>query len=116
MAVQRWSDTILVATPPQDPGFTEDLNEVMDLVEADGRLAVVIDMKDVEYVGSSNLSLLLRLRKRLLNHAQRLVLCSVNTKIWGTFLVTGLEALFTFADDVTTALAGLESNRHHQQG
>ncbi|MBN2582073.1 MAG: anti-sigma factor antagonist [Planctomycetes bacterium] len=116
MAVQNWSENILVATPPQDPGFTEDLNEVMDLIGANDRLAVVVDMKDVDYVGSSNLSLLLRLRKRLLNHTQRLVLCSVNTKIWSTLLLTGLDSLFVFADNVTTALAGIEANRQNQEG
>jgi anti-anti-sigma factor len=116
MAIQKWSDNIRVATPPQDPGFTEDLNETMDLLEADGQLSVVVDMKEVQYVGSSNLSLLLRLRKRLLSQSQQLVLCSVNTKIWSTFLVTGLDALFVFADDVTTALAGLETDRQSHQG
>ncbi|NIA21024.1 MAG: STAS domain-containing protein [Anaerolineaceae bacterium] len=112
MAIQKWSDEVLLVTPPQDPGFTEDMNEVVDRLGND-KPAVVVDLKEVEYLNSSNLSLLLRLRKRLLNHTQPLLLCNINTKLWSTFLVTGLEALFSFSDDVTTALTSLQADRQN---
>lgn len=113
MAIQKWSDEVLLVTPPQDPGFTEDMNEVVDRLGNDKPVAVVVDLKEVEYLNSSNLSLLLRLRKRLLNHTQPLLLCNINTKLWSTFLVTGLEALFSFSDDVTTALTSLQADRQN---
>ena len=114
MAIQQWSEQILLVTPPQDPGFTEDMNEVMARL-GDKQTAVVVDLKEVEHLNSSNLSLLLRLRKRLLNHAQRLVLCNVNTRIWSTFLMTGLEAIFSFSDDVTTALTSIQADQQNGQ-
>lgn len=113
MAIQKWSDEVLLVTPPQDPGFTEDMNEVVDRLGSDKPTAVVVDFKEVEHLNSSNLSLLLRLRKRLLNHMQPLVLCNINTQLWSTFLVTGLETLFSFSDDVTTALTSIEADRQN---
>mgnify|MGYP001549150386 CR=1 FL=1 len=38
---------------------------------------------------------------------RRLVLCGIPTKVWGTFIVTGLDKIFQFSDDVATALATL---------
>ena len=115
MAIQKWSEDILLVTPPQDPGFTEDVNEAMARLSGDKQVAVVVDLKEVQYLNSSNLSLLLRLRKRLLNHTRHLVLCNVNTRIWSTFLMTGLEAIFSFSDDVTTALTSIQANQQDGQ-
>mgnify|MGYP006177731245 CR=1 FL=1 len=38
----------------------------------------------------------------------RLVLCNVSTQVWSAFLITGLDKVFTFSDNVTTALATLQ--------
>ena len=32
MAIQNWSDHVLLVTPAEDPAFTEDLNEVYSTV------------------------------------------------------------------------------------
>jgi anti-anti-sigma regulatory factor len=37
-----------------------------------------------------------------------LILCAVNTQVWGVFLVTGLEKIFEFTKDMSTALATLQ--------
>ena len=38
----------------------------------------------------------------------RLVLCGAGTQVWGVFLVTGLDKIFEFSDNVSTALATLQ--------
>jgi anti-anti-sigma factor len=104
MAIQRWSDRVILVTPTEDPGFGEDLNEVLAEVARDARLSVVADLKEVDHLSSSDLALLLRLRKAVLNNRRQLLLCNVTNQAWGVFLVTGLDAVFSFSDDVTTAL------------
>ena len=105
MAIQRWSDRVILVTPTEDPGFGEDLNDVFGEVGRDARLSVVVDMKEVGHLCSSNIALLLRLRKTVLNNRRELLLCNVTTQAWGVLLVTGLDTVFSFSDDVTTALA-----------
>lgn len=104
MSIQRWSDNILLVTPPKPPGFNEDIGDAMTILQAENHHSVIIDMHEIDTLNSSNLSQLLRIRKHLLNHDGQLLLCSVTTGAWGTLLVTGLDAIFRFSDDVTTAL------------
>ncbi len=104
MAIQRWSDRVILVTPTEDPGFGEDLNEVLGEIAHDGQLSVVADLKEVDHLSSSDLALLLRLRKAVLSNRRELLLCSVTNQAWGVFLVTGLDSVFVFSADVTTAL------------
>ena len=48
------------------------------------------------------------IRKTLLSNERRLRICSVDDSVWSVFLVTGLEQLFEFTDDVATSLASLQ--------
>ena len=36
------------------------------------------------------------------------MLCGVTNQIWGVFLITGLDKIFEFSDNVTTGLATLQ--------
>jgi anti-anti-sigma factor len=107
MPIERWSDSVVVAHLSDDPQFTEDLLSVEDtLGPASGDL--VLDFAAVHFVNSSNLSRLLKLRKQILAHGHRVVLCSLSNQVWGAFLITGLDNIFEFAGNVPTALATLQ--------
>ena len=107
MPVEKWSDTIAVAHLGDDPQFSEDMTAV-ERAANPRPLDVVLDFAAIHFVNSSNISHLLRVRKQVLVAGSRLVLCNISTRIWGTFLVTGLDKIFTFSDNVTTALATLQ--------
>ena len=107
MPVEKWSDSVVVAHLSDDPGFTDDVVAAVSAVEGSGRDAV-LDFSGVRMVNSSNLARLLRLRKATESKRGRLLLCSVSTQVWGAFLVTGLDKLFSFSDNVPTALATLQ--------
>ena len=62
----------------------------------------------VRFINSSNIARLLRLRNQMVQQDDRLVLCNVSTQVWSAFLITGLDKVFTFSDNVTTALATLQ--------
>src|ERR1700733_3209674 len=91
MPVEKWSENVAVAHLADDPQFTEDLQSIEDVAGGSIRRDVVLDFAAVHFVNSSNLARLLKLRKNMLNEDRRLVLCSIPTPVWGTFLVTGLD-------------------------
>ncbi len=109
MAIQNWSDEITVVELSDDPQFTDDLNSLMDALEKKPQ-DVVLNFAAVGFINSSNVAKLLRLRKLLAGIQRDLILCEVNTQVWGVFLVTGLDKIFTFTNDISTALATLQLN------
>ena len=107
MAIQEWSDNITVAELQDDPQFTDELDSLSDKLE-DKPTDVVLNFASVGFVNSSNIAKLLRLRKQMMSVHHRLVVCDVNTQVWGVFMVTGLDRIFEFTNDIATALATLQ--------
>ncbi len=109
MPIQEWSEQILLADLQDDPQLADDLNALLETLEARTDADAVLNFAQVGYVNSSNVSKLLKLRKTVtVNNKRRLKLCGINTQVWGVFLVTGLDKVFDFADDVTGGLASLQ--------
>jgi len=107
MPVENWSDTVAVVHLCNEPQFTEDMQSV-DTALRQRKRDVLLDMAAVQYMNSSNIARLLRLRKTMISNDSRLVLCALTTQVWGTFLITGLDKIFEFTDDVPTGLATLQ--------
>lgn len=106
MPIEQWSDDIVLVRLNDDPAFTEDLDALRR--RFDEGISAVLDFSSVRFVNSSNLGSLLELRKQAQADERRLILCGVGTSVWGALLVTGIDKLFTFVDDVPTALASLQ--------
>lgn len=108
MSLERWSDNIVLVELQEDPAFSDDMATAMEHVETHREVDVVLDFSHIRYINSSNVAKLLKLRKVVIGARRRLVLCGIDTNVWGLFLVTGLDKLFEFADDVSTGLASLQ--------
>ncbi len=111
MSVEHWSETIVLVELQDDPAFSDDMAAVLDLLQESKDLDVVLHFSGVNYLNSSNIAKLLRLRKTLMSHQRQLKLCGVNTHVWGLFLVTGLDKVFSFFDDVSMRLASVQIDR-----
>ena len=107
MAIQNWSDDITVVDLTDDPHFSDELDNLTDR-QAGKPSDIVLNFDAVGFINSSNISKLLRLRKLMLQDQHRLIVCDVNTQVWGVFLVTGLDKIFEFTNDISTALATLQ--------
>src|SRR5256885_1953040 len=107
MPLEKWSESVSVVRLGDDPQFSDDLAAALDQANQQA-MDLVIDFAAVHFINSSNIAKLLKLRKQMLSREQRLVLCGINTQVWGTFLVTGLDKIFEFSDNVPTALATLQ--------
>jgi anti-anti-sigma factor len=109
MPIQNWSDSILVVDLADDPQCTDDLNSILESIESRPKVDVVLNFGGVTFLNSSNIAKLLKIRKILVtNHHRKLKLCGISTHVWGVFLVTGLDKIFEFADDVASGLASLQ--------
>ncbi len=108
MSIQHWSENILVVELQDDPTFADDLVALFEEQEARKDFDIVCDLSGVNYLNSSNIAKLLKLRKTLISNKRKLVLCGINTSVWGLFLVTGLDKVFEFADNVATGLASVQ--------
>ena len=110
MPLQDWSETTLIAEMKDEPMFSEDFESLIGRVESAGNSSpdVIVNMLGVSRLNSSNLSQLLRLRKTLIARGRRMRICSVEEAVWSVFVVTGLDQLFEFTDDVSTSLASLQ--------
>jgi len=108
MSIEKWSDNIVIVELQDDPQFSDEMKAVTDEVEANSDLHVILNFKSVNYVNSSNIAKLLKLRKKVTANKHRLVVTDVDTNVWGLFLLTGLEKIFEFSDSVSTALASVQ--------
>ena len=107
MAIQKWSDSITVVELCGEPQFSDELTTLLEVQEQTPS-DVVVNFSAVSFINSSNVAKLLRLRKQLMSTDRRLILCGVNAQVWGVFLVTGLDKIFEFTNDISTALATLQ--------
>ncbi|MCH7527712.1 MAG: STAS domain-containing protein [Planctomycetes bacterium] len=108
MSIENWSENILVVELQDDPAFSDDLTALTDQLESRQDVDVVLSLAAVKYLNSSNIAKLLKIRKKLITSKHRLVLCGIDTSIWGLFLVTGLDKVFEFADNLANALASVQ--------
>ena len=119
MSINEWSEEIQIAELQDDPSFSDDMGiltlryqAVIDAVKA-GRPRptsphLVLDLRQVHFLSSTNIAQLLRLRKVAMTAGARVRICSVSDRIWGVLLATDLDRIFEFSEDVTTALAALQ--------
>ena len=107
MTIQNWSDNIIVAELSDDPQFTEEMVSLIEMVKQHCA-HVAINLSSVSHLNSSNLSALLRLRKQILAGKCRIILCSIDSRVRNIFDITGLDKVFEFTDDPSTALTSIQ--------
>jgi len=107
MPIEKWSEQVSVVHLADDPQFTDDLQGLEDQLQQ-APSSAVLDFAAVHFINSSNIAKLLKIRKIMISQDRRLILCGITTQVWGAFLVTGLDKVFEFSDNVPTALATLQ--------
>ena len=110
MSIEDWSDDITILELSDEPSFSEDMAALMQRLDEQGDMVsdVILNLAGVSYLNSSNIAQMLRLRKRLNTAGRNMRICAVDDQVWGVLMITGLDKIFDFTDDVTTALASLQ--------
>jgi anti-anti-sigma factor len=116
MAIQDWSENIILVDLPPEPQMSDELEAVTAIVRDRADCEVVVDFSSVDIVTSSSLSKLLKLRKLMTDCGHQLVFCGAAPATQKIFSITGLDDIFEFVEDKFAALAGLQMAGQHQEG
>lgn len=108
MPIEQWSDEVCVVHLADDPQFSDEMTGIDKHLSYYTKTDLVLDFTGVHYLNSTNFSKLLQLREFMVKNDNKLILCGISTRLWGTFLATGLDKVFTFCTDVSTSLATLQ--------
>ncbi|MBN2137132.1 MAG: STAS domain-containing protein [Sedimentisphaerales bacterium] len=108
MAIQHWSDEIIVLELPDGPEMADELTLLAEYVAEREKCNVVVDFAAGGEVTPSSLSMLVKLRQLTAQGGARLVLCNVNPTTEEVFSVTGLNEVFELTRDKFAALATLD--------
>lgn len=108
MAIQNWSENIVLVDLPPEPDMGEELQNTISSVRDRGDCDLVIDFSAIDIVTSSSISKLLKLRKLLTDCGHQLIFCNLAPATRGIFAVTGLNEVFEFAEDKFVALTSLQ--------
>ena len=88
------------------------MNHLIEQCTENPKHDVVLNFSAVNYLNSSNIAKLLKLRKLVaITNQRRLKVCGVKPHVWGVLLVTGLDKIFDFVEDVPSGLAALQISR-----
>ncbi len=106
MTLNQWSDEILILELCNEPDFSEDTDALLSKLRSDEAIEfnVIIDLQQVTKLNSSNLGALVEIKKLLQARGKRMVVCNISDAIWSSMLATGLDQVFEFIEDTTTAL------------
>jgi anti-anti-sigma regulatory factor len=108
MGIDHSSLGILTVELPPEPEMGSELKAAAEVVRDEEDCDVVVDFSSADIVTSSSISKLLRLRKLLIDRGHRLILCSTAPATEGIFEVVGLDVVFEFAADKSSALASIK--------
>jgi anti-anti-sigma factor len=106
MTLNQWDDNILILELLDEPYFSEDTDTLLLKLrdKSETYCNVIVDLQKVSTLNSSNLGALIEINKLLKTKDKRLVICNISDPIWSTMLATGLDQVFEFIEDTTTAL------------
>ena len=106
MTLNQWDDNILILELLNEPDFSEDTDSLILKLQSENEIFsnVIIDLQNVSTLNSSNLGALIEIKKLLETKDKRMVICNISDSIWSTMLATGLDQVFEFIEDTTTAL------------
>lgn len=106
MTLNQWDDNILILELLDEPDFSEDTDTLILKLREGNELFpnVIVDLQNVATLNSSNLGALIEIKKILQTKDRRMVICNISDPIWSTMLATGLDQVFEFIEDTTTAL------------
>jgi anti-sigma B factor antagonist len=111
ISVEYADDATIVTLADEKILAEEDIRALQDailpLVEQAESINLVIDFRNVRFLSSAVLGLLIRVSKKVYEQDGQLRLCGINQKIYEIFKVTRLTKIFDIYKDLESMLNGL---------
>jgi anti-anti-sigma factor len=107
----QWGENIVISELSDEPELSEEFALIFSTlkeVQAGKGPHVVLSFRGVTHLNSSHIAAMLRMRKRLIELGRQLVLCAMSDHVWSVMLLSGLDKVFRYTPDTSTALASLQ--------
>ena len=112
MGIQNLSEDVILVVLPEQPHLSYELETINEIVGKRSECDVIIDLYRVQMLTSECVCSLMILNRQLCGPRRgggeggrrRLILCNVSHAVRHIFTLTGLDTVFTFADDRLAAL------------
>ena len=101
---RRASTLILQPTGRLDSLTSQDLQDELTRRLSDGDRMIVLDLKDLDYISSAGLRVLLLVGKNLKASNGRLALCALKHNVREVFEVSGFMSLFPIHESIDEAI------------
>ncbi|HDZ68814.1 MAG TPA: anti-sigma factor antagonist [Phycisphaerales bacterium] len=79
---------------------------IMSVVEQSERINMILDFRNVRFLSSAVLGLLIRISKKIYERDGKLRLCNIDPKIYEIFKITRLTKIFDIYQDIESATEG----------
>lgn len=84
---------------------------LMSVIEQAEHINLILDFRNVKFLSSAVLGLLIRVSKKVYERDGSLILCNINQKIYEIFKITRLNKIFDICKNVEDAVSQLSVNR-----
>ena len=84
-------------------------DSIMSVIEEGGRIKLILDFCNVQFLSSAVLGLLMRISKKVYEQEGQLRLCNISPRIYEIFKITRLNKIFDIYEDVQSAGESLQS-------
>ena len=102
---QRRADKLILQPIGRlDSLSSQDLQNELSRQIADGNTAIILDLKDLEYISSAGLRVLLLAGRELKAKNGQLSLCALKKNVREVFEISGFETLFPIHESVDDAI------------
>jgi len=82
---------------------------VVSVIEQADAMNLVLDFRNVKFLSSAVLGLLIRISKRIYERGGELRLCNIHPKIYEIFRITRLTKVFDIYEDLDSATRGFSA-------
>ena len=89
----------------QETGIKETGEELLSLVDKEGKKKILLDFSGVDFISSVLLAALINLDKKMRATGGKLAMCGMRPEIFELFCITKLDRLFDIHDDLQAALS-----------
>ena len=111
ISVEYVSKAVIVSFTDERILEEKDINalqeSIMLVIEQSEKINLILDFKNVKFLSSAVLGLLIRISKRIYEAEGKLKLCNINPKIYEIFKITRLTKTFDIYKDVESATENL---------
>ena len=108
MSIEKLSENILLVTLADEFQFVKDLESINEMVSKGSYYDVIVDFCEIAIGTSSVITNLLLLRKMLLEHDYRLILCKMSVLTQCAFTTLGIHGVFDIIDEKADAIESLQ--------